>query len=47
VQFFGIFPTSILADNDKSTPWADEIEQKVFSSAVGVLSFASLRLSSL
>ena len=36
VQFFGIFPSSILTDNDTSTPWADELEQKIFSSAVGV-----------
>lgn len=35
VQFFGIFPSSILVDNDTSTPWADELEQKIFSSAVG------------
>ncbi|EIE22041.1 hypothetical protein COCSUDRAFT_16894 [Coccomyxa subellipsoidea C-169] len=36
VQFFGIFPSSILVDNDASTPWADELEQKIFSSAVGI-----------
>ena len=35
VQFFGIFPTTVLKDNDASTPWADEIEQKLFASAVG------------
>lgn len=31
-QLFGIFPAGILEDNDKSTPWADEIEQKVLQS---------------
>ncbi|CAL8461607.1 g1138 [Coccomyxa elongata] len=36
VQFFGIFPSSILRDNDTTTPWADELEQKIFSSAVGI-----------
>ncbi|BDA42088.1 hypothetical protein COCOBI_02-8900 [Coccomyxa sp. Obi] len=36
VQFFGIFPSSILKDNDTTTPWADELEQKIFSSAVGI-----------
>ena len=35
VQFFGIFPDSVLVDNDSSTPWSEELEQKLFSSAVG------------
>lgn len=28
-QFFGIFPAGDLLDGDTSTPWADEIEQKL------------------
>eukprot|EP00775_Hariotina_reticulata_P008698 gene8698-8879_t len=28
-QFFGIFPAGELLDGDTSTPWADEIEQKL------------------
>jgi hypothetical protein len=39
VQFFGIFPDSVLSNDDTSTPWAGEIEQKVFASAVGERSF--------
>ena len=35
VQFLGIFPSSVLRDGDTATPWASEIEQKIFSSAVG------------
>lgn len=35
VQFLGIFPSSVLRDGDTTTPWAGEIEQKLFSSAVG------------
>ena len=35
VQFFGIFPNSILVDNDSSAPWSEDLEQKLFSSAVG------------
>jgi hypothetical protein len=35
-QFFGIFPKGVLRDNDASTPWADEIEQKVLVSTVGI-----------
>lgn len=35
-QFFGIFPTDILRDGDDTTPWADEIEQKVLVSSVGI-----------
>lgn len=35
VQFLGIFPSSVLRDRDLSTPWAGEIEQRIFSSAVG------------
>ncbi len=44
VQFFGIFPSSILRDNDTTTPWADELEQKIFSSAVGVCTLSELQL---
>ncbi|GMH33802.1 hypothetical protein BSKO_01636 [Bryopsis sp. KO-2023] len=29
-QFFGIFPDAELKDKDMGTPWADEIDQKVF-----------------
>ncbi|KAL6745998.1 hypothetical protein V8C86DRAFT_2957901 [Haematococcus lacustris] len=29
-QFFGIFPAGELKSDDPDTPWADEIEQKVF-----------------
>ncbi|XVF14353.1 hypothetical protein REPUB_Repub09cG0051800 [Reevesia pubescens] len=32
LEFFGIFRAKILKDGDLSTPWADEIEQKVLSS---------------
>ncbi|KAH6830366.1 lysine-tRNA ligase [Perilla frutescens var. hirtella] len=32
LEFFGIFRARILQDEDSSTPWADEIEQKVLSS---------------
>ncbi|XWS32933.1 hypothetical protein CRYUN_Cryun22dG0033300 [Craigia yunnanensis] len=32
LDFFGIFRAKILKDEDLSTPWADEIEQKVVSS---------------
>lgn len=35
VQFFGIFPTGVL-DNNSSTPWAGELEHKVFLSSVGI-----------
>jgi hypothetical protein len=28
-QFFGIFPAGELLDEDTTTPWADEIEQKL------------------
>eukprot|EP00878_Enallax_costatus_P007051 GHUV01007390.1.p1 GENE.GHUV01007390.1~~GHUV01007390.1.p1 ORF type:complete len:359 (+),score=32.26 GHUV01007390.1:261-1337(+) len=28
-QFFGVFPAGTLIDGDDTTPWADEIEQKV------------------
>lgn len=36
VQFFGIFPTGVLRSDADDTPWADEIEQKVFESSVGI-----------
>ncbi|XP_043812881.1 uncharacterized protein LOC110630441 isoform X2 [Manihot esculenta] len=32
LEFFGIFRAKTLKDEDLSTPWADEIEQKVLSS---------------
>ncbi|XP_039069345.1 uncharacterized protein LOC120215877 isoform X2 [Hibiscus syriacus] len=32
LEFFGIFRAKILKNEDPSTPWADEIEQKVLSS---------------
>ncbi|OAY80010.1 uncharacterized protein LOC109708840 [Ananas comosus] len=31
LEFFGIFRAKSLKDEDDSTPWADEIEQKIFS----------------
>ncbi|KAI3435565.1 hypothetical protein D9Q98_001630 [Chlorella vulgaris] len=36
VQLFGIFPAGVLADGAADTPWAQEIEQKVFESSVGI-----------
>lgn len=35
-QFFGIFPQGTLKDNDLTTPWSKEIEQKVLVSKVGI-----------
>jgi hypothetical protein len=37
-QLFGIFPTKggVLKSDDDTTPWADEIEQKVLVSSVGI-----------
>ena len=37
-QLFGIFPAKngVLKNNDQETPWADEIEQKVLVSSVGI-----------
>ncbi|XP_010434985.1 PREDICTED: uncharacterized protein LOC104717959 isoform X2 [Camelina sativa] len=32
LEFFGIFRANIIKDGDLSTPWAEEIEQKVLSS---------------
>ncbi|KAH9315332.1 hypothetical protein KI387_023959 [Taxus chinensis] len=32
LEFFGIFRAKTLKDEDKSTPWFDEIEQKILSS---------------
>ncbi|KAH7440805.1 hypothetical protein KP509_03G011300 [Ceratopteris richardii] len=32
LEFFGIFSSKVLRDMDKSSPWANEIEQKVLSS---------------
>lgn len=32
LEFFGIFRAITLKDGDISTPWADDIEQKVLSS---------------
>ncbi|GMH35152.1 hypothetical protein BSKO_03020 [Bryopsis sp. KO-2023] len=31
LQFFGIFPQGVLKDMDSEVPWADEIEQKLFT----------------
>lgn len=31
LEFFGIFRAKALVDEDESTPWFDEIEQKVLS----------------
>jgi hypothetical protein len=28
-QFFGIFPAGTLLDEDQTTPWSEEIEQKL------------------
>ncbi|PRW18341.1 lysine--trna ligase [Chlorella sorokiniana] len=36
VQFFGIFPNGVLRSDATDTPWAEEIEQKVFESSVGI-----------
>ena len=36
VQLFGIFPTGILKNDDRDTPWGVEIEQKVLVSTVGI-----------
>lgn len=33
LEFFGIFRAKTLRDEDESTPWANEIEQKVLSLA--------------
>lgn len=35
-QLFGIFPTGELEHDAQDTPWADEIEQKVLQSTVGI-----------
>ena len=35
-QLFGIFPTAELGHDDTTTPWADELEQKVLQSTVGI-----------
>lgn len=35
-QAFGIFSKGTLEDSDQTTPWAEEIEQKVFASSVGM-----------
>ena len=45
VQAFGIFPASVLVNDDASTPWADEIEQKIFASAVGEQSLNAATVS--
>ena len=29
VQFFGIFPNGVMADDATPTPWGDELEHKV------------------
>lgn len=43
-QFFGIFPTGELQSDDPATPWADEIEQKLFL-APAISSSDAIRLS--
>ncbi|KAL3157286.1 hypothetical protein ABBQ38_001518 [Trebouxia sp. C0009 RCD-2024] len=36
VQFFGIFPTGgTITEDDQELPWSDEIEHKIFISAIG------------
>ena len=43
LEFFGIFRAKTLKDDDTSTPWADEIEQKVLSCPeVGIIMFPAL-----
>lgn len=43
LEFFGIFRAKTLKDNDTSTPWAEEIEQKILSSPeVGIVLDLSL-----
>jgi Domain of unknown function (DUF4336) len=43
LEFFGIFHAKYLKDEDDSTPWYDEIEQKVLSSPeVGIYLFLFL-----
>lgn len=46
LEFFGIFRAKALRDEDTSTPWADEIEQKTLSSPeVGKVTILSILLS--
>lgn len=42
LEFFGIFRAKALKDEDTSTPWADEIEQKVLSSPEVGMNISSL-----
>lgn len=36
VQFFGIFPTGgTITEDDQELPWSDEIQHKIFISAIG------------
>ena len=36
VQFFGIFPTGgVITEEDQTLPWSDELEHKIFVSAIG------------
>ena len=38
VQFFGIFPTGgTITEDDQELPWSDELEHKIFISAIGKL----------
>ena len=45
VQFFGIFPTGgTITEDDQTLPWSDELEHKVFVSAIGVPGLFSLHV---
>lgn len=45
LEFFGIFRSKALKDEDESIPWANEIEQKVLSSPEVGMAFALIFLS--
>lgn len=34
-QAFGIFPTGVIESDDQQLPWSDELEHKIFVSAIG------------
>ena len=43
VQFFGIFPTGgTIMEDDQELPWSDELEHKIFVSAIGELPLSLL-----
>lgn len=45
VQFFGIFPTGgTITEDGQTLPWSDELEHKVFVSAIGVPGLFSLHV---